>query len=1362
MFGSRPSNKNGGISKKKPGPKVGSKRDPRANRPGPKRLMDQPNLQQQRLDQMTLFQSSSSSSSILSLCDNVTQDAEDNVPSVATSNVNDDNSVELNITEESTTNVTFDNIFLDNNLSQATIENEDAEEGTESDEEDLQNFNNVRDNLVEDPIVQEYTEDEFEAVDEEAGGSTCEDSFVSKYLASIQNRLKGGVMPLEYQKKTYWVDVECEGFDYDTRTNPDIFYRPRVFIWLPDLLISYKISGTGKRYLKCPECKTANLERKEFSKKTKARRIIDQFELLIHPIAFSSCFYLMSMNYRCTRAVCRTTFSGCDQDIVKQLNPGHQRAFPAILTHKSGISKDLCNVMRPLFQHGVGPHRLSKVIRILHTQRFDELQFVYYNGINDFKPNVASQLLNGAESQTFDQFSNFSDRMKYNGYTPSSNYLSYLDGIILKLDHSFKIIKRMGKFNDVSTFNGLFTVLNEYGEIRMQLLVPAKGHSCLIPSFNNMMNSYRKYNLDMPQVAYTDNVTGDRKFLEEVIPSLTENVLHVAPSQAELIDRNSPYNRFPVAIIPSGVNVTVFSTKDDINAACDTILEMVRDNNSELCVGFDIEWTPSFVYPIGVRARLTGSPIPVALVQIYFDTSIYLFRTFSFNATTFPEKLRDIIEFLMLNLLKPADVRKSNWEMDTLSPEHVQYAAVDAYISLRVYKKLKDLETVKKPVTSRTPPGTFVASYASSADKAFPAALGYLRDILRIFRGKNECLIGMEVVKVLIPGTLLNRYKNGLSLDDFGQPKFIISVDRTHIFTASESNYLSSFVNAISSPIENQLDSTSHHEINSAESYTVPSRVLKDAFHLLDLIKVSLRHGLSKDFIRQFRDALFVVDTEDKQKVETYLASISTDWNTRLVSGPEFIFSRVRRYIPPPEELYPNVKLVFDKYANDLCSRTGLLLFDNEAAATSQRILEEIRQGNVSDVVGGPSLYTEIGEDKNGLMKYRCSRGTSSVEDSVHFNIIRKFASYNAGLRLTDAILSDYRLYHNISMGSITRHSRFHNWHFSPWLSEAINTLRIKLGHNPVDNYFGNRIGNTFSYSRTNETFGITKIPLEISRKYDMLPLDYSECNFPAVIPLTQKRVFDLCILPVVKLPYLNYSGKQFLYRFLAYFQGTSFAVTAVHTKEEMELFDELLVTEHDLIFGSSQLPTFSIFAKLWSVYCLENSNIFYKTEDHLNTYFNIKEDRARYGNTVLLNTEISQSVRSVTQNPARCTNCLITPAVTRPVPPTSEVIISMFSETPNATSNEGYRAIAPAYSVATTSNYTARFLAPNGPTSAVLTPLKKRRRNICKLCNQNDCGGRSKRILCVNKCGKCQSNECPGRYVVGRNAANIPCESTS
>lgn len=152
-------------------------------------------------------------------------------------------------------------------------------EGTESDEEEFDdNVTNVGDANADAATEEEFTEEDFEIVDEEIGDSTPEDSFIGKYLAEIQNRLKGGVTPVEYQRKTYWVDVEYEGFDYDTRTSPDIFYRPRVFIWLPDLLNGRGTNGEGKKHLKCPTCKLANLERKEFAKKTKARRIIDLFE----------------------------------------------------------------------------------------------------------------------------------------------------------------------------------------------------------------------------------------------------------------------------------------------------------------------------------------------------------------------------------------------------------------------------------------------------------------------------------------------------------------------------------------------------------------------------------------------------------------------------------------------------------------------------------------------------------------------------------------------------------------------------------------------------------------------------------------------------------------------------------------------------------------------------------------------------------------------------------------------------------------------------------------------------------------------------------------------------------------------------
>lgn len=86
----------------------------------------------------------------------------------------------------------------------------------------------------------------------------------------------------------------------------------------------------------------------------------------------------------------------------------------------------------------------------------------------------------------------------------------------------------------------------------------------------------------------------------------------------------------------------------------------------------------------------------------------------------------------------------------------------------------------------------------------------------------------------------------------------------------------------------------------------------------------------------------------------------------------------------------------------------------------AEHILEEIRLGHVSDLKNGPPLYIKKGLDRNGLMKYHCIRGTNSVEGAVHMmNIVRKFSSYNAGPRLANSVLADYRLYHrNIDVSS--------------------------------------------------------------------------------------------------------------------------------------------------------------------------------------------------------------------------------------------------------------------------------------------------------------------------------------------------------
>ena len=204
--------------------------------------------------------------------------------------------------------------------------------------------------------------------------------------------------------------------------------------------------------------------------------------------------------------------------------------------------------------------------------------------------------------------------------------------------------------------------------------------------------------------------------------------------------------------------------------------------------------------------------------------------------------------------------------------------------------------------------------------------------------------------------------------------------------------------------------------INCTLEATIPSRVLKDAFHLIEQVPVSLRHGMAKDFKRRFRDCLFAVNQEDKRKVEEYLTSIGSDWDTHLVNNPDFVWERVRRTIPPPDELAVLVQNCFDTFAKLKCIRTGNPLFDKESLAASKRVMDQIKAGYVSDVLDGPSLYTEKGLGKNGLMRYSCSRGTSSVEGSCHFNTIRKLSSFNEGSRLTNTALYDYRLYHNINV----------------------------------------------------------------------------------------------------------------------------------------------------------------------------------------------------------------------------------------------------------------------------------------------------------------------------------------------------------
>lgn len=638
----------------------------------------------------------------------------------------------------------------------------------------------------------------------------------------------------------------------------------------------------------------------------------------------------------------------------------------------------------------------------------------------------------------------------------------------------------MAKINGVSTFSCLYTLLNEYEEIRLQVLAPTKSLEHLAPSFNNMMESYKKYGFKMPELFYTDNVLGDRLFLESTIPSLLKDVIHKNPTLTEQVDLNSPFKNYPVARLPDNITVSVLNTTIDINKSCQKLLDECLQQGT-IAIGFDCEWAVR-----GKRSAISISEqsalkfVPIALVQIAYGNSVYLMRIHSFASDNLPENLikiltdtkiakigknvsgdltrfryfglqqcpgqlelgtfckdKDLIErrntsladicgfVLKVQLPKANFVRCGNWEAPILSEEQINYAALDAWVSYEIYTRYKDMPTVHQKVSVNTTAGSFIAIHLDKSASSSVAGYGYIcNDDTPPTNNTHEALHTnstriVKVVKITIPGYPLECYNEGLTLGDFHDIPFNVYIKCKYLFTASERvhNLVSDTSNIPIIPMPPINSDITSLPINTNKN-SVDSRVLKDGFHIMDMIKVNKSHGMQKDFMRRFRDIMYVCDQDDKALVESYLESIGTDWKTRMLINPAWIFERVRRHIPPAEELYPALKFLFESYGPLRCEHSGLKLFNDAAVAMSLHVLDSVRQGHVSDVVNGPPLYTEKGLDKNNLMTYKCSRGTSSVEGACHMNIVRKFASYNASVRLTDSILADYRLYHNLNVSN--------------------------------------------------------------------------------------------------------------------------------------------------------------------------------------------------------------------------------------------------------------------------------------------------------------------------------------------------------
>jgi uncharacterized protein YecA (UPF0149 family) len=106
-------------------------------------------------------------------------------------------------------------------------------------------------------------------------------------------------------------------------------------------------------------------------------------------------------------------------------------------------------------------------------------------------------------------------------------------------------------------------------------------------------------------------------------------------------------------------------------------------------------------------------------------------------------------------LPKDNKIRRGNWEAAEPSSAQIKYAALDAFVSLEMYNKVKDVK-LRQKVNNKTPIGAFVAIYALTSSKAKPAAYGNLCAEDDTYEGEsdlaarnNGIMVVVNVVKVL-------------------------------------------------------------------------------------------------------------------------------------------------------------------------------------------------------------------------------------------------------------------------------------------------------------------------------------------------------------------------------------------------------------------------------------------------------------------------------------------------------------------------------------------------------------------------------------------------------------------------------------
>jgi hypothetical protein len=302
-------------------------------------------------------------------------------------------------------------------------------------------------------------------------------------------------------------------------------------------------------------------------------------------------------------------------------------------------------LIRAGMSHRVSASAWSTIFHELHVREHDlrELQYLHTIQMQVKKSG------NHIHTRSYLPFSEFDDKGGYAGFYPSrwfitnvyTDYMEHihpildqcmsaLTGHVIKWDHSFKLPKYLMKLDGVMSFSALFTIVNEFEQIRFQAFVPTKSLSHIRSGLEAMVKSLGDHGLPQPVLGFTDNVASDAATFLQCIPSLGENITPV---------RLDEFGDLPMLSLPSDVTPLVCNTEAEIESACLEILGLLVDDNSKLHIGFDMEWE------FNTEGYSFGSQ-KTALIQIALSKIVYLLQVYVLKKL--PSALQTILKSLQI------------------------------------------------------------------------------------------------------------------------------------------------------------------------------------------------------------------------------------------------------------------------------------------------------------------------------------------------------------------------------------------------------------------------------------------------------------------------------------------------------------------------------------------------------------------------------------------------------------------------------------------------------------------------------------------------------------------------------------------